>query len=151
MIVCSFLSLRPGCMWPTVCSLGLCVCELFFPSVFPSFLSLSALMAEGGCWSAFFNIWKDFKEENTENKHIVSNIKDFPVAQIVKNLPAMQETRIRSLGQEDLLEKGVATHSSILAWRIPWTEEPVGLQSVGLQIVRHDWETNTHISIIQPQ
>ena len=69
---------------------------------------------------------------------VVSNIKDFPVAQIVKNLPAMQETRVRSLGQEDLLEKGVASHSSILAWRIPRTEEPVGLQSVGLQIVRHD-------------
>ena len=50
----------------------------------------------------------------------------------------MQETRVRSLGQEDLLEKGVASHSSILAWRIPRTEEPVGLQSVGLQIVRHD-------------
>ena len=47
-----------------------------------------------------------------------------PVAQLVKNLPAMQETWVRSLGWEDLLEKGKATHSSILAWRIPWTEEP---------------------------
>ena len=49
------------------------------------------------------------------------------VAQVVKNLPAMQETQVRSLGQEDPLEKGMATHSSILAWRIPWTEEPGGL------------------------
>ena len=49
---------------------------------------------------------------------------------VVKNLPAMWETRIRSLHQEDLLEKGTATHSSILAWRIPWTEEPGGLQSM---------------------
>ena len=51
------------------------------------------------------------------------------VAQMVKNLPAMQETKVQSLGQEDLLEKGMATHSSILAWRIPWTEEAGGLQS----------------------
>ena len=53
------------------------------------------------------------------------------VAQMVKNLPAMQETRVRSLGQEDPLEKETATHSRILAWRIPWTEEPGGLQSKG--------------------
>ena len=51
------------------------------------------------------------------------------VAQRVKNLPAMWETLVRSLNREDLLEKGMATHSSILAWRIPWTEEPGGLQS----------------------
>ena len=55
------------------------------------------------------------------------------VAQTVENLPAKRETRIRSLGQEDPLEKGMATHSSILAWRIPWTEEPEELQSVGSQ------------------
>ena len=53
------------------------------------------------------------------------------VAQMVKSLPAALETWVRSLGQEDPLEKGMATHSSILAWRIPWTEEPGGLQSVG--------------------
>ena len=57
---------------------------------------------------------------------------------MVENLPAMQETRAQSLGQEDPLEKEIATHSSILAWRIPWTEEPDGLQSVGSQRVRHD-------------
>ena len=55
-----------------------------------------------------------------------------------KNLPAVQETQVQSLGQEDLLEKGMATHSSILAWRIPWTEEPGGLQSMGFQRVGHD-------------
>ena len=60
------------------------------------------------------------------------------MAQMVKNLPAMQETWVRSLGQEDVLEKRMATHSSILAWRIPWTEEPGGLQSVGLQRVEHN-------------
>ena len=60
------------------------------------------------------------------------------MAQTVKNLPAMRETWVRSMGQEDPLEKGMATHSSILAWRIPLTEEPGGLQSVGSQRVRHD-------------
>ena len=60
------------------------------------------------------------------------------VAQMVKNLPAMQETRVQSLGRKDPLEKGVATPSSIFASRIPWTEEPDRLQSLGLQRVRHD-------------
>ena len=60
------------------------------------------------------------------------------MAQLVKNLPAMQEIQVRSLGWEDLLEKEMATHSSILAWRIPWTEDPGGLQSMGSQRVRHD-------------
>ena len=60
------------------------------------------------------------------------------MAQMVKNLPPLQKTQIQSLGQEDLLEKGVATHSSILAWRIPWTEEPGGRQSIGSHRVGHD-------------
>ena len=57
---------------------------------------------------------------------------------MVKNLPAMQDTRICSLGLEAPLEKGMATHSSILAWRIPWTEESGKLRSMGVQSVRHD-------------
>ena len=57
---------------------------------------------------------------------------------MVKNLPAMQETQVRSLVWEDLLEKGMATHSSILAWRIPWTAEPSRLQSMASQRVGHD-------------
>ena len=60
------------------------------------------------------------------------------MARTVKNLPAMQEMQVQSLGQEDPLEKGMATHSSVLAWRIPWTEEPGELQSMGLQRARHD-------------
>ena len=60
------------------------------------------------------------------------------VAQMVKNLPAVQKTWVHSLGQEDPLEKGMSTHSSILAWTIPWTEEPDGLQAMGSQRVRHD-------------
>ena len=60
------------------------------------------------------------------------------VAQMVKNLPAMLEIWVQSLGREDPLEQGMATHSSILAWRIPWTEEPGGLQFMGLQRVGHN-------------
>ena len=60
------------------------------------------------------------------------------MAQMVKNLPTVQETQLQSLGQKDPLEKGMATQTSILVWRIPWTEEPGGLQSIGLQRVRHD-------------
>ena len=65
------------------------------------------------------------------------------VAQTVKNLSVMQETQVRSLSWEDPLEEGMVTHSSILAWRIPWTEEPGRLQSTGSQKFRHDWETDT--------
>ena len=60
------------------------------------------------------------------------------VAQTVKRLPTMQETQVQSLGWDDFLEKEMATHSSILAWKIPWTEEPGRLQSMGLQRVGHD-------------
>ena len=65
------------------------------------------------------------------------------VAKMVKNPPAMQEIQVWSLGQEDPLEEGMATLSSILALRIPWTEEPGRLQSMGLQRVGHGWATNT--------
>ena len=60
------------------------------------------------------------------------------MAQAVKNLPAIWETQAQSLSQENSLEKKIATHSSILDWKIPWTEEPGGLQSMGLQTVRHN-------------
>ena len=60
------------------------------------------------------------------------------MAQTVNNRPPMWDTQVRPLGQEDPLEKGMATHSSILAWRISWTKEPSGLQSKGSQRVRHD-------------
>ena len=62
----------------------------------------------------------------------------------VKNFPAVQETKVWPLGQEDPLLKGMATHSSVLIWKIPWTEEPGTLQSLGSQRVGHDWVTNTH-------
>ena len=66
------------------------------------------------------------------------------VAQMVKNLLAMRETQVQSLGQEDPLENGMATHSSILVWEIPWTEEPGGLRSLWSERVGHNSATNTH-------
>ena len=68
-------------------------------------------------------------------------IMGFPGDSEVKNLPAKQETWVQSLGREDPLEKEMATHSSIVAWRIPWTEEPGGLQSMGHKRVRYDLAT----------
>ena len=67
-----------------------------------------------------------------------------PIAQWVKHLPAMHETWVQFLGQEDPLEKGMATHSSILAWRIPWTEEPGGLQSLGQKELDMTERLSTH-------
>ena len=66
------------------------------------------------------------------------------VAQMVKKLPAMQETQVQPMGWEDPLEKKMTTRFSTLAWRIPWTEQPGGLQSIGSQRVRYDWATNAH-------
>ena len=70
--------------------------------------------------------------------HLSNALSNSLVAQTVKHLPTMREIWVQSLGREDLLEKEVAPHSSILAWKIPWTEEPGGLQSMGSQRVRHD-------------
>ena len=72
----------------------------------------------------------------------------FPDGSVVKNLPAKQEMWVRSLGWEDPLEKKMATHSSILAWEIPWTEEPGGLQSIGSQRVGHDLVTKQQQTIL---
>ena len=69
----------------------------------------------------------------TSNKTMTPAKMNSVIAQSIKNLPAMQETQVGSLGQEDPLEKEMATHSSILAWKIPWREEPGGLQSMGSQ------------------
>ena len=73
-------------------------------------------------------------------------VKNSPVAQRIKHLPAMRETRVQSLVWEDPLEKEMATHSSIFAWRIPWTEEPGRLQSTGWQRVGHDWASSFHFT-----
>ena len=83
----------------------------------------------------FSGIWTQLSKQKEQQSFKVRKIVNRAslLAQMVKNLPAMQETKVQSLGQEDLLEKGMATHSSILAWRIPWTEEAGGLQSWGCE------------------
>ena len=88
--------------------------------------------------------WQATVHRVTKSQTRLSNFGASLVAQLVKNLPAVQETRVWSLGWEDLLEKETATHSSILAWKISWTEEPGGLQSMGSHRVGHDWATITH-------
>ena len=85
--------------------------------------------------SLCFNIVKHFENRNSL------------VAQMIKNLPVMQETQVRSLDQEDTLEKGMATHSSILVQRVLWTEEPGSLQSTESQRIRHDRVTNLSLSL----
>ena len=98
----------------------------------------------GAWWAAIYGV----AQSRTRLKRLSSSSSKWRlgtslVAQTVKNLPAMQETQFQSLGREDPLEKGMATHSSILALRIPWTEEPGRLQSMWSQRVGHDWVTFT--------
>ena len=80
------------------------------------------------------HLWSCTESDTTEATEQQQQL----VAQTVKNLPAMQETWVQSLDWEDPLEKGIASHSSVLAWRIPWTEEPGGLQSTGSKREVHD-------------
>ena len=84
------------------------------------------------------------------DKHCKDDFLGFPGGSVVKNPPAIQKSRVRSLDWKDPLVKGMATHSSILAWRTPWTEEPGWLQFMGLQRVWHDWATehaHTHCGV----
>ena len=99
----------------------------------------------------FKHIYIEYIFSNIFIEYVFSNTSVSLVPQTIKNLPAVQETRVRSLAWEDPLDKGMATHHSIVAWRIPWIEEAGGLQSMGFQRVGHDWATNTftcHISWI---
>ena len=86
---------------------------------------------------------KGFKQTSDIPDVIKASLWASLVAQMVKNLPAVWETQVQFLGWKKPMEKGMATHSSILAWRIPQTEEPDGLQTMGLQRGRQDWATNT--------
>ena len=90
-------------------------------------------------WPIWIKLLKDIDLQIRMPILLIDNMSYNKVVQMVKNPPAMQETRVWSLGGEDPLEKEMATHSSILAWRIPWTEKPGGLQSTGSQRVRHEW------------
>ena len=94
-----------------------------------------------GRWMAFTTyLCKSHSFHSSVGYRLKQNKRD-GVAQRLKNLPAMQETWVQSLGQEEPLEKEMATHCNILAWKVPWTEEPGGLQSTGSQRVGHDWVT----------
>ena len=93
-------------------------------------------------WSGSSNIW--FFSHHVKIINSVYLIEASLVAQSVKNPPMMQETWVRSLGWENPLEKQMARHASILAWEIPWTEEPGGLQSMRSQRVGHDWATSLY-------
>ena len=100
---------------------------------------------------AYFN-WKPFPSISFEGSpfdHLTRFYMTSLVAQKVKHLPTMWEAQVRSLGQEDPLEKAMAPHFSTLAWKIPWMEECGRLQSMGSQRVRHDWATSLHVSIVQ--
>ena len=95
-----------------------------------------------------YSILFEFKS-HPWSPRILSIRRHHSVALMVKNLPEVQETQVWSLGQEDPLEKGMATHSSVLAWRIPWTEEPGGLQSTGSQSPTQLSNDNTFNTDIQ--
>ena len=101
---------------------------------------------------SYFLLWNKI-HKHVQSKENENHLCDLPmslraslVSQKVKHLPAMRKTQVWSLDREDPLEKEMATHSSTLAWRIPWMEEPGRLQSMGLQRVRHDWETLLSLS-----
>ena len=126
------------------------LCRLHFPFFFKLTGSKSPRWPGNPCvkeqqgWNQPGSL-KDSTEHSNSKAEIGKNYFlwfKYMVAQMVKNLPAVWETRVQSLGQENPLETGMATCSNILAWRIPWTEEPGWLQSTGSQ-VRHDWATNT--------
>ena len=93
-----------------------------------------------GAQKDVFNFFQNQKEKSkyNNNGHVIINLWASLVVQMVKCLPAMRETWVRFLSWEDPVEKGMATHSSTLAWKIPWMEEPGRLQSMGLQRVGHD-------------
>ena len=96
-----------------------------------------------GEFHGLYSLWGCKESDMTERLWLHRVLKGFPGDSVVKNLPVMQEMQVQSLGWEDPLEKEMATHSSILAWRSPWTEEPGRLQSIGLQRVRDDLVTKT--------
>ena len=117
----------------------------------------------GWLWGTYSSMDRGVMAERREYRGYVRRISDFHtlreprsfnqvlassslVAQRLKHLPGMRDTRVWSLGWEDPLEKEMATHSSTLAWRIPWREEPGRLQSMGLQRVGYDWATSLHFS-----
>ena len=133
------------CQWDCIC-LETCLSSRFMSIILwpGTTLLVPMLCQNASClWGAWYQSLNFETFPFTLMSRLLVAVWIFPVAQTVKNLPAMQETWIRSLGQKDPLEKGMTIHSSTLAWRIPWTEEPGRPQSMWSQRVRHDWVTNT--------
>ena len=125
-----------------------CCCSVakLCPTLWPHGLQharLSCLSLSPEVCSLQLLVWQQFCH-STRKIHLYQQREAALVAQMVKNSPSMQEIWVQSLGWEDPLEKGMANHSSILAWSIPWTEESGRLQFMGLPRVGHDWVTNTH-------
>ena len=136
----SFFPDRKKAVWCHGNSSQACVQSCIYSSIYNSFILPSYICATS------FPFYKMEKLKPTSHSFSMNYRlhRDFPAAQMVKNLPAMQETQVLSLSQEDPLEKEMVTHSSSIAWRIPWTKEPGGLQSMGSQRVGCNWATNTH-------
>jgi len=132
--------------WPRICgqseeqALGGCQEALPFILRFPLLLGPQTLIVLGSCCGKRGGGCREAQPPGSSLGTtfacflpIPANFGAFLVAQMVKNLPAIWKTQVQSVGPEDSLEKGMATHSIIIAWRIPWTEEPGGLESMGLQ------------------
>ena len=116
-------------------------------SIFPLAILIPACESSILAFNMMYSAYKLNKQvANTQFCHTpFLTFRDFLLAQLVKSLPVMWKTLVWSLGQEDHLEKEMATHYNILAWKIPWMEEPGGLSSIGSQRVGHDWATSPHL------
>ena len=125
---------------------------IFIPNFSPSFWSLPlAMWLSSKSWLLTYltlPCLPQTRQKKCSHIHLTTHGRRTSLlAQMVNHLPAIWETWLRSLDQEDPLEKEMAAHSSTLAWRIPWTEEPGGLPSTGSQRVRHDWATSLSLSL----
>ena len=117
------------------------------PTIPPSYSSVWRPVCVTSEWICSLYMWLEHHQLIWIVLTFCYSIQPSLVAQTVKRLPTMWETRVRSLGQEDPLEKEMATYSSILAWKIPWTEELGWLLSMGSQRVGHDWATSLSLSL----
>ena len=138
----SLRELRLSSLW-SVCPTRLCLCFILASSYLtPTHTVCMHSYIYPPLWIDQGDFRKNYTYTYIHNIHMWASL----VAQTGKSPPAVQETHVQSQSWEDPLEKGMATHSSILAWEIPWTEEPRRLQSMVLQRVGHNWATNTFIS-----
>ena len=109
-------------------------------------VNISIIWFDRSLWAAVYGVTQSrIQLKQFSSSSSIKQLWNFPRGSASKNLPTLKETQVRILDQEDPLEEGMATGSSLLAWRIPWTEEPGGLQSMGLQRIRHDWSNWAHM------